>query len=132
MKRYISKCLIGLTILATTTWANVARADWVRVLTDKAENAVFYIETSTIQSENGRYYFWSSIVPENYEEFEEIIDFGGINMFVSTDCSAEDFRVLQYEFFDTEGNTLFEGEMDTNAPKLSRGEIALKNFVCKG
>ena len=130
MKKYISKLFIGLTILATTTWASVARADWVRVLTVKEENAVFYIEPSTIQSENGRYYFWSSIVPENYEEFEEIIDFGGINMFVSTNCSAEDFRVLQYEFFDTEGNTIFGGNMDTNAPELSQGEMALKNFVC--
>ena len=131
MKKYISKVLIGLTILATTTWASVARADWVRVLTDQERNTVFYIETSTIQIDNGIYYFWASaslIEPEYFSEYDAEVS--SFNAFISTDCSSGDFTIHKNEVFNIEGNRLEVEDENINYSALSRGGIAVKNFVC--
>lgn len=131
MKRYIFKGLIGLTIFATTTWANDARADWVRVLTDQESNAVFHIETSTIQVDNGIRYFWASvsfIEPQYHQRYEA--ELTGANLFLSTDCNSSSIQQHQEEAFDIEGNSLGNVESSINYSILSRGGTAIKNFVC--
>ena len=131
MKGFISKGLIGLTILATTTWANVARADWVRVLTDQQSNDVFLIEPSTIQFDNGRYYFWANISliePRYYPEYEG--ELASANLFLATECNSNSIQKYQEEGFDIEGNSLGTLEGSINYPIIGRGTKAIQNFVC--
>ncbi len=131
MKASVSKCLVGLTILVTTTWATVARADWVRVLTDQANNVVFYIEPSTIQLNNSRYYFLAHlqlITPEYLPAYEAEVS--SANVLFSTDCNTGDFQAHQEEGFDAQGNSLGTLEVSIQYSTLTKGADAIKNFVC--